>query len=315
MENEKELDYGVYMIYSDMSLKDIATFVNTYDKDGSSYGTIRLDYAKDQKTGEYCETNRTVMTLKKTVANTLISEGFGTQNSYDFTIVPYQFRENSVPPQGTAYALFIPVPSELSKNEAQTQLHEKMETVKSMGYVTEKDFVIHLPNTSREDDGKFRGQAIITFKETVPRRYCVEIKTILNMTRFISVNSEGETDTHFCHVNWCKISALMRLTSNRSKKIGPSFVAKGLKPTIKDVSLVKTLQVKLPTKSSIAVTKTISFANMATKEIASLPVPVVTAPTVIEKNDKTVPDVEKNDETVPTTVEKSNETIWSEGSK
>lgn len=219
-------EYGLYMIYSSNPLLEIRKFCDSYspiDPEISGKHAIemlRIDYAKNttDPKGKYKETNRTVAVVQNAAANALKEDGYHTQTGYDFVIVPYSIRDNNHPPKGCTANFFISIPADLDHEEAKKQLHLKFESIVKVGFLGPNEYTVIFPPTSREAENTvYRGHAIVTFSNKVDPVMIASIKVILDMTRWYLTDSKGEPKSEFCHLAWCRATAIANLTNRRPR--------------------------------------------------------------------------------------------------
>lgn len=233
--------YTMAIVYSSEPLKAVREFINSYDPDGvpgavlpdgsqvvegNAVRTIRIDYKRDRSVSgdkeAYVETNRAIVTLKTSAYRALIEAGLGERSSHDFMIAEYKIRESNLPPVGCVYALFIPIPTELDPNrsasdkaELERQMVAKMRAAVNVEFVGPTDYRIHFPSRSRDErDGQYAGYIIVTFTSRVSKENCARIKYFLDMTFWYDRTSESKA--YYCHVAWCRESAIARLNQGYS---------------------------------------------------------------------------------------------------
>ena len=211
------------VIYSDSSISELTQFLNSYDKDEKcAVALSRIDYfrLKNKESpgpSEYVETNRTIVLVKKSVWEALKSEGYTERTEYDFRICKYDIRSGNVPPEGCTYSLFVVVPPEIPHLSADSQIRQKLNILVNCGLIPKGGYTINFPTYTRENEGKYRGYAIVCFTGDVNHHDCSRIKIILDMTKWTL--SDGSQC--FCHIAWCRQSTLSNLNPKRRKKGNP----------------------------------------------------------------------------------------------
>lgn len=224
---EETSKYSLYMLYSTSGMTKLRTFIEHFDDfpdEGATTPFMRIDYVKDRESKENIETNRSVVLMKTLVGKALL-EKYSERTGYDFVIAPYAIRAGNHPPTGTAYAFFIPLPENVCKDDAEEQLHLKMQTLVKYNIISPKDYTVHFPNSSREEKPKeeSRCHAIVTFSGRVNRDDIARIKVLMDMTRWYGKDADGKEDPSFCHVAWLRSKNLQQLNSTRTNFKHKSF--------------------------------------------------------------------------------------------
>lgn len=229
--SHKQSEYAVVLVHSGAPLSEIIKLINSYDPDakpdasgninGDAVITNRIDYCRTEK--GYSESNRTILTVKRSAYNALVAAGFDKPTEFDFRVAEYEIRSSNHPPDGCLHALFIPVPPEMNPNtspamraELERQMAFKMKSIVTAGILGPRDYRIHLPAYSRElDTARYTGYIIVTFSSRVDRDDCARVKLILDMTVWYDLPTEKDKggEKYFCHVAWCRANKLAELNA------------------------------------------------------------------------------------------------------
>jgi hypothetical protein len=240
--------YVLTVFYSEKPLDEIRDTVNSFDPDGEpdtngiirgdAVRTVRLDLQRSKaETGytDYTETNRCIATVKRGAFEALF-ELFNKRTQYDLRVSEYQIREGNHPPKDCTYALFIPIPKECDLNvpanfaSISAQMTKKIKACTDVGFLQGRwiydehlkseicvgaNFKVHYPTTSRSGSGVYANNIVVTFSGDVSRDDCARVKVMLDMTFWTGLqrNSQGQHEVYYCHVAWCRQSALRSLTS------------------------------------------------------------------------------------------------------
>lgn len=255
-------EHVVALVYSGSGLQGITGLINSYDPnavegpDGSLVGnavvTIRVDFRPATYDGQkiYQETNRTIVTMPRSVLNALLEAGFGERNRYDFVVTEYDIRTGNLPPPDCKYALFFPMPRVVSLDDTNTrewihmQMSAKMQQMERLGFTSKGNYKIHMPCISRVEN-RYANQIIVTFAKVPPvgpngeitghHEDLGRIKLVLDMTMWYGLphpdfkcKEDHFTSYETCekwhtHVAWCREDVLARLnaaysTGRRSRR-------------------------------------------------------------------------------------------------
>ncbi|CAH6418781.1 Hypothetical protein POVN_LOCUS503 [uncultured virus] len=211
-------DFGLYTIYSRQPIDELKAFLCTFTDEPKHVGILRIDHTREE--GGYMETNRTIALLHREVFQNLCLEGHDKHTKHDFRIAAYEIREGNHPPKDCGYALYMQLPLEvLTLAQCKEQLDAKMSQLTECAIITDADYTVHYPMTTRESKvATYRGYAIVTFTSTPRLDDCAMIKVILDQTKWW--DKDGRP--HLCRVSWCKKNALSQLrnTSNPRARSG-----------------------------------------------------------------------------------------------
>lgn len=245
-------EHVVALVYSGSGLQGITGLINSYDPnavegpDGSLVGnavvTIRVDFRPANYDGQkiYQETNRTIVTMPRSVLNALLEAGFGERTRYDFVVTEYDIRTGNLPPQDCKYALFFPMPRVVSLDDTNTrewihmQMSAKMQQMERLGFTSKGNYKIHMPCISRVEN-RYANQIIVTFAKVPPvgpngeitehHKNLARIKLVLDMTMWYGLphpdfkcREDHFTSYESCekwhtHVAWCREDVLARLNA------------------------------------------------------------------------------------------------------
>lgn len=180
----------VCMIYSQMSLKELEELFEHYGDNGSEHGPLRIVRAKDDS-GQWRDTNRTIVLISNKFYNTLMDEGLYMsvrtpgRPDYDFRIVPYEIRDNNLPKEGMKKDLFIRIPNslEMSSSDVEGVIHGKMANLVEFGVISADQYSIKIPLRNKDrSSGIVHGSCFVAFADSVSDQQAALVKAVIDDT-------------------------------------------------------------------------------------------------------------------------------------
>jgi len=155
-----------YVVYTRNSLEWIQTLLRRFGR-AKDIGPMRIDY--DRRTEE---TNRTLVAMKKTVYDKLVSDGLVRSptrewkgKELDFNAAPYKLMDWHFPDAKQHFAFFVVVPEAISADTATEVIREKLQKLEHFGMIKRGDVEdIRVPLKSREGKGQHAGRLLVRFR-------------------------------------------------------------------------------------------------------------------------------------------------------
>lgn len=174
--------YGLYLVYSNWTLKDIKLFIENFipkeeqNMKDKYIGPIRIDYIRG------LESERTLCLLHISIYEALLKEGFDKKVfTYDFRVQKYEIRDNNKPGEGFSSNLYIPLPTALNRDDCKNDLASKLRNLELYNILLPGSYRITLPVISRRT-GESTGSAFIEFTTEVELKNRAITRLILNDT-------------------------------------------------------------------------------------------------------------------------------------
>ena len=175
----QQLPYAVAVVFSRWPLKQMCAFLeDQFGATEDQIGVMRIDRVKGK------ETNRTIMLVDRALFDKADAKGFTRQQrGLDFKMTEYELREHNFPKEGFTHNFYIPVPAELSADDARSQLQCKLDALVAFGmFSKESPPSLKLPLKSRETV-EHRGQAFVTFARETSDNAIALARVLLHDTR------------------------------------------------------------------------------------------------------------------------------------
>lgn len=171
--------FKLYIIYSKLGLADILGKICSYASSPEEVSSIRKDFTRNSKTGEYIRSNRRFIIVHDSVFEKLKTDGYNSEDGKDFFITQYEIRESNRAPNDCVMHYYFP-----NHQENKLEMIKKIEHMSNMGLFSVNDYVVH--------DG------VIEFSPRVNDYIRIIVKIVL--------------DTIECRVSWCRKKAFGTIT-------------------------------------------------------------------------------------------------------
>ena len=173
--------FKLYIIYSKLGLADILGKICSYASSPEEVSSIRKDFTRNSKTGEYFNSNRRFIIIHDNLFEKLKADGYNSDDGKEFIITEYEIRESNRSPNDCMMHYYFP-----DYHVNKLEMIKKMEHMANMGLFSIDDYVVH--------DG------VVEFSSRVNDYIKIIVKIVL--------------DTIECRVSWCRKKAFG--TINRS---------------------------------------------------------------------------------------------------
>ena len=196
MSNINKSDYVVVMVFSRWSLRKICDYLaEKVDAKEDQIGLIRIDRGRDGN-----ESNRTIILLKHELFERCKSYGYTeSQRDIDFRISVYEVKEHNLPKEGYSRNFYIPLPKEISGENATHQIQNKINILIKCGMFPNSVPRLKIPIESRET-GNHRGRAFVTFSRNTNVKTLALARICLHDTRLYT----SEDNFGFMKCFWAK---------------------------------------------------------------------------------------------------------------
>lgn len=174
-------DFVVAMIFSNWTLSKILNFFEDYlECEKTDIGTSKIERFKDRRTGEFRDSNRTLILLKKSFYHKALAAGLDLpQPNLDFRISEYMLKDKNFPEKNYSSNLYIIIPKQVDYQECENIIREKLSEFVKFGMLANDDYSLTIPLASRMT-GEHRGFASIKFTANVGIKTRALIKVLLH---------------------------------------------------------------------------------------------------------------------------------------
>lgn len=173
-----ERRFKIYIIYSDFSLEDILAKFLPYIHKKSELGSLRKDFTRDIKTGEYRSNNRRFVLMSEELFERLSDAGMSNEENEDFCICEFQIRNDNKSPKDSVMHYYFPY-----SVDNKEKIIAKLKFFEDLEIINSSDYFIH--------------DTIVEFSNRVSDYTKVIIKIII--------------DDKDCRVSWCRKRVFNRI--------------------------------------------------------------------------------------------------------
>lgn len=179
--------YAIVLVFSAWPLRQLCQFLQEeLGATPEDLGVVRIDRLRKRSNDGvyYQETNRTIMLVQRSILNAAEVKGLTAgQRGLDFKMTEYEVREHNLPKEGYTRNFFIPLPKDLSADDVQNQLQNKLDVLCRFEMFSEEEKPrLKIPVESRET-GSHRGRAFVTFGRDTPIEVIALARVLLHLTR------------------------------------------------------------------------------------------------------------------------------------
>jgi hypothetical protein len=195
-----------FIIFSNASHVTLVKTLNEfYAKYNEKYGKSNLiepmilSAIKTKTDGKYHETDRSYAVMDPKIHHFIKTLGRHSRFNTNFLIVKsYDY------PREASFDLFVKIHKAITLGDADEYIHSRLELLTSWGYLTENDYEIKFPHTSREMN-THNGCAYITFKKHYSEKKENQLKIVLSRLLLNDTYWPGTDIKVNCY--WCKPQA------------------------------------------------------------------------------------------------------------